>query len=199
MIVGLTFGGMDIKVYGSDMNNARIGDIGEQMVIVKLMELGWDAFNVNQVFKNYKSVDIICMNPCNGKTQQIQVKTGRGSNPFPTGFYSDNKGYIANFDIKGPWIFVLATGEGIDMNFRFFILSKSEIETLIQTSNNWYMNGYERENEISNHTPVGIKLKWLQGEGENNTLNENFKKRHTAYVNPLGHDSENCWNKIWED
>ena len=191
MIVGQIFGGTDIIVYGN-MNNARIGNIGEQMVIVKLMELGWDAFNVNQVFKNYKSVDIICMNPCNGKTQQIQVKTGRGSNPFPTGFYSDNKGNIDNFEIKGPWVFVLATGEGIDITFRFFI------ETLIQTSNNWYMNEYERENEISNHTPVGIKLKWLQGEGEKNTLNENLKIRHAAYVNPLQHNSENCWDRIWE-
>lgn len=198
MIIGLIFGGTDIIVYGN-MNNARIGNIGEQMVIVKLMELGWDAFNVNQVFKNYKSVDIICMNPCNGKTQQIQVKTGRGNNPFPTGFYSDNKGNIDNFEIKGPWVFVLATGEGIDMSFRFFILSKSEVETLILTSNNWYMNKYERENEISNHTPVGIKLKWLQGEGEKNTLNDNLKIRHAAYVNPLQHDSENCWDKIWED
>ena len=83
MIVGQIFGGTDFIVYGN-MNNTRIGNIGEQMVIVKLMELGWDAFNVNQVFKNYKSVDIICMNPCNGQTQQIQVKTGRGNNPFPT-------------------------------------------------------------------------------------------------------------------
>lgn len=198
MIVRLIFGGTDFIVYGN-MNNARIGNIGEQMVIVKLMELGWDAFNVNQVFKNYKSIDIICMNPCNGQTQQIQVKTGRGSNPFPTGFYSDNKGNIDIFEIKGPWVFVLATGEGIDMSFRFFILSKSEVETLIQTSNNWYMNEYERENEISNHTPVGIKLKWLQGEGEKNTLNDNLKIRHAAYVNPLQHDSENCWDKIWED
>ena len=61
------------------------------------------------------------------------------------------------------------------------------------------MNEYERENEISNHTPVGIKLKWLQGEGEKNTLNENIKIRHAAYDNPLQHDSENCWNKIWEE
>jgi hypothetical protein len=181
------------------MNNTRIGNIGEQMVIVKLMELGWDAFNVNQVFKNYKSVDIICMNPSNGQTQQIQVKTGRGNNPFPTGFYSDNKGNINDFEIKGPWVFVLATGEGIDMSFRFFILSKSEVEALIRTSNNWYMNEYVRENEISNHTPVGIKLKWLQGEGEKDTLSDNLKIRHAAYVNPLQHNSENCWNKIWED
>ena len=74
MTVGLIFGGTEFIVYGN-MNNTRIGNIGEQMVIVKLMELGWDAFNVNQVFKNYKSVDIICMNPSNGQTQQIQVKT----------------------------------------------------------------------------------------------------------------------------
>ena len=181
------------------MNNSRIGDIGEQMVIVKLMEKGWDAFNVNQVFKNYKSVDIVCLNPDNGEMRQIQVKTGRGANPFPTGIYSDNKGNFENFDIKGPWVFVHVSGEGVDMTFDFYILSKSEIETLIRTSNNWYMNEYERENEISNHTPVGIKLKWLRGEGEEDTLQTNHKKRHSVYVNPLGHNSKDCWEKIWGD
>jgi hypothetical protein len=85
------------------------------------------------------------------------------------------------------------------MTFDFYILSKSEIETLIRTSNNWYMNEYERENEISNHTPVGIKLKWLRGEGEEDTMQTNYKKRHAGYVNPLGHNSKDCWEKIWED
>ena len=179
--------------------NSHIGDIGEQMVIVKLMELGWDAFNVNQIFNNYKSVDVICMNPNNGEMRQIQVKTGRGVNPFPTGIYSDNKGNFEKFDIKGPWVFVHVSDEGLDMMFDFYILSKSEVETLIRTSNNWYMNKYERENEISNHTPVGIRLKWLRGEGEENTMQTNYKKRHAEYKNPLGHNSKNCWKKIWED
>ena len=84
------------------------------------------------------------------------------------------------------------------MQFKFYILSKSEVEELIRTSNDWYMNKYERENIISNQTPVGIKLKWLQGEGEEDTMQTTYKKRHDAFVNPLGHDAENLWYKIWE-
>ena len=136
------------------MNNSRIGVIGENMVVVKLMQNGWDAFNVNQVFNNYESVDLVCVNPKDGQMQMIQVK--------------------------------------------IYILSKSEVEELIRTSNNWYMNEYVRDNVISNHTPVGIKLKWLKGEGEDDTLQTNHKKKHAAYVNPLGHDAENLWDKIWE-
>lgn len=179
-------------------DNKRIGDIGENMVVVKLMQKGWDAMNINRVFNNYKSVDIICMNPNDGQTQLVQVKTGSGKNPFPTGFYSDNKGNIQDFVVKGPWVFVVVSDEGIDMKFKFYVLSKSEVEKLIRTSNDWYMNEYVRDNEISNHTPVGIKLKWLQGEGEEDTMQTNYKKRHAAYVNPLGHDAEDRWDKIWE-
>ena len=62
------------------------------------------------------------------------------------------------------------------------------------------MNEYVRDNVISNHTPIGIKLKWLkgEGEGEEDTLQTNHKKKHAAFVNPLGHDAENLWNKTWE-
>lgn len=180
------------------MNNSRIGVIGENMVVVKLMQNGWDAFNVNQVFNNYESVDLVCINPKDGRMQMVQVKTGRGKNPFPTGFHSDNKGNIQNFEVKGPWVFVAVSGEGVKMNFKFYILSKSEVEELIRTSNNWYMNEYVRDNVVSNHTPVGIKLKWLKGEGEEDTLQTNHKKKHAAFVNPLGHDAEGLWHKIWE-
>lgn len=179
-------------------NNTRIGDIGENMVVVKLMQKGWDAFNANQVFKNYKAVDIVCMNPETGQTSLIQVKTGRGINPFPTGFYSDNKGNIKDFEIKGPWVFVKVTGEGINMDFEFYVLSKKEVEELILSSNHWYINEYVRENTLCDHTPVGVLLKWLKGEGDKDTMLTNNKTRHPAYINPLGHNSENRWEKIWE-
>lgn len=41
---------------------ARIGAIGENLVVAKLMQQGWDAFNANCTIKNYKSIDIICLN-----------------------------------------------------------------------------------------------------------------------------------------
>lgn len=181
------------------VNNKRIADIGENMVVVKLMQNGWDALNINQVFNNYKSVDIICINPDDGRTQLVQVKTGSGRNPFPTGFYSDNKGNIQDFVVKGPWVFVKVTGEGINMDFEFYILSKSEVEDLISKSNDWYMNKYHRENIISNHTPVGIYLKWLRGEGEEDTTHKNWKKTHEAFENPLKESSKDKWEKIWEE
>ena len=179
-------------------NNVRISEIGENMVVVKLMQNGWDAFNVNQIFNNYKSIDIVCVNPDDGRMQLVQVKTGTGKNAFPTGFISDNKGNIKDFEIRGPWVFVVYSGKGVDMSFKFYVLSKSEVEELIRTSNNWYMNEYVRDNEISNQTPVGIKLKHLMGEGEEDTMHTTHKKKHAAYINPLGHNAENRWDKIWE-
>ena len=38
---------------------ARLGAIGENLVVVKLMEQGWDAFNANCSIKNYKSIPFI--------------------------------------------------------------------------------------------------------------------------------------------
>ena len=41
---------------------ARIGAIGENQVVSKLLQEGWDAFNANCTIKNYKSIDIVCLN-----------------------------------------------------------------------------------------------------------------------------------------
>lgn len=85
------------------------------------------------------------------------------------------------------------------MNFDFYVLSKREIEKLILSSNDWYVNGYTRKAELSNNTPVGIKLAWLQGKSEEDTMQSGKKVCHKAFENPLGHNSKNLWNKIWED
>lgn len=39
--------------------NARLGAIGESYVQMRLMQKGWDAFNANSTYNNYKLVDII--------------------------------------------------------------------------------------------------------------------------------------------
>lgn len=36
---------------------ARLGAVGENMVVSMLMQNGWDAFNANCTIKNYKSID----------------------------------------------------------------------------------------------------------------------------------------------
>ena len=38
---------------------ARLGAVGEYMVVSMLMQHGWDAFNANCTIKNYKSIDIV--------------------------------------------------------------------------------------------------------------------------------------------
>lgn len=43
-------------------DKARIGAIGENNVVSILMQKGWDAFNANCTIKNYKSIDIVCLN-----------------------------------------------------------------------------------------------------------------------------------------
>lgn len=59
--------------------NARLGAIGESYVQMRLMQKGWDAFNANSTYNNYKLVDIICLKPEDTKmwkprTALIQVK-----------------------------------------------------------------------------------------------------------------------------
>lgn len=56
----------------------------------------------------------------------------------------------------------------------------------------WYLNDWKRTKELSDNCTVNLKLKWLKGEGESET------PLHSAYVCSLDHDSENCWQKLWE-
>lgn len=105
--------------------------------------------------------------------------------------YDSEGGYLVG-KIKGPWVFVQVIGEGLDMEFHYFILSRQEVADLILTSNEWYLNDWKRTKELSDNCTVNLKLKWLKGEGESET------PLHSAYVCSLDHDSENCWQKLWE-
>lgn len=72
--------------------NARLGAIGESYVQMRLMQQGWDAFNANSTYNNYKSVDIICLRPEDAKmwkprTALIQVKNDKGK-IIPSGIYN---------------------------------------------------------------------------------------------------------------
>ena len=73
---------------------ARLGAVGEYMVVSMLMQHGWDAFNAKCTIKNYKSIDIVCLNseiketpdyPWKTASALIQVKTSVQKN-IPTGF-----------------------------------------------------------------------------------------------------------------
>ena len=52
---------MDYKELKGD--KSRVGKLGETAVILKLTEMGWDAFNLNATNPNYKGVDVLAVNP----------------------------------------------------------------------------------------------------------------------------------------
>ena len=176
------------------LNKAHIGAIGENMVVAQLLQQGWSAFNANMSIKNFKAIDILCVNPENLKTAFIQVKTSFGKN-IPIGFTLE-KSFTEMLENKiiGPWIFVNAKGEKENMTFRYFILSKSQVIKLINDSNNWYVNSWNRgDRKINLYNPTGIEIDWLEGKSISSS------KRHNAFINPLNGTTENEWGNIWNE
>lgn len=90
-----------------EITNKQKGELGENLVAMALMNMGWDVININTVYRNYKNADLICMNANNGKSVMIQVKTGTTHNIL-TGFISELDGTILNLEtsVIGPWVFV---------------------------------------------------------------------------------------------
>lgn len=192
------------KIKSEQMEKARLGAVGEHNVVSILMQKGWDAFNANCSIKNYKSIDIVCLDSDRSesiesswkpKTVLIQVKTCRQNN-FPIGFNIKqclDRVYLEQ-NVKGPYVFVFVKEEGDKYSFRYFILSRKQFIELAYSAHKHYDEGYKREKELNKEALAGLKLKWLEGEGEKATGN------HIAYNNPLnGVSCENCWNNIWEE
>lgn len=170
----------------------NIGLIGETAAALELMKKGYDVVNLNNIRNNYQNADLICINPNTGKSVLIQVKTGT-SNNIMTGLISELDGTIPDLESKiiGPWIFIKIDEETLSMDF--YILTKDETRTLITTSNDWYVNKWNRQ--LKKKPLVGIELSWLKGESEE-ASSLNAKKQHEKYDNPLGHDSLNNWGII---
>lgn len=183
---------------------ARIGAIGENEVVSKLMQHGWDAFNANCTIKNFKSIDVVCLNsavpespelPWKPRTALIQVKTSVQKN-IPVGFNireSLDKNLLEQ-QVKGPYVFVLADTSNEIWSFRYFVISRQQFIKLLYAAHEWYKNGYHREKDISLESPAGMKVEWLEGKDEKET------KNHIAFLNPLnGVSCEDCWENIWKD
>ena len=80
------------------------------------MQHGWDAFNANCTIKNFKSIDIVCLNseqpenpqrPWKLRAALIQVKSSTQKN-IPTGFSIEaslNLDYLKTH-VMGPYVFV---------------------------------------------------------------------------------------------
>ena len=162
------------------------------MVVVRLLQEGIDAYNANNLHTNYARVDVIC--PTDTGFIQIQVKTSKEKEPnFPTGLNIEKAKDIAKIEkaVIGPWVFVYTEGEGRDMTFEYYVLTRKETIKLIYESNRWYVEGYKRSKDIKTTSPVGVKLSWIRGVGEVQT------SRHEPFVSPIKPGSaKEAWHKI---
>ena len=174
--------------------NQRLAAIGENMVIIHLLQLGVDAINANNIRTNFARVDILC--PKDDRFTLVQVKTSDERNPnFPTGLsisQAEDRSIIEKAVI-GPWVFVHTHGDGPQMTFEFYILTRKQVIDLIYESNRWYVNGYNRDTEIKKTSPVGVKLSWIKGEGEDSNA------KRIAFPSPIPpKDAQDAWDKILE-
>lgn len=176
------------------ITKAQLGAIGEMRVASMLMQKGWDAFIANMTINNNAKYDLICVNPNTSERVLIQVKTSIRSS-FPVGLsLGDAASPVLEEKIVGPWIFVYAQGEGTDMTFKYFILSRSQMIMLTRESNDWYINKWHRDKPVNLNNPCALKLAWLS-KGYDKSSERN--SRYEAFVNPLVTSSENQWDSIW--
>lgn len=168
--------------------------IGENMVVVRLLQMGIDAINANNIHTNYARVDILC--PTDTGFTQVQVKTSDEKNPnFPTGLSIEQALDRANIEkaVIGPWVFVHTEGSGHQMKFDFYVLSREETIELIYQGNRWYVEDYHRNNSIKMTSLVGVKLSWIKGIGEDKT------SCREAFVSPIPPSTaKDAWHKIAE-
>ena len=87
------------------LTNQQKGAIGETAVVLELLKRGFNVININNSYQNYENADLICMNPNNGKSVKVQVKTGTTQNIF-AGFTSETNGIVPNLEEK---IFIIDT------------------------------------------------------------------------------------------
>ena len=59
------------QVRKDQAGKARIGAIGEKLVVAKLMKQGWDAFNANCTIKNYNTIEVVCLNAIMNLIEEI--------------------------------------------------------------------------------------------------------------------------------
>ena len=176
----------------------RTGRMGETAVLLKLMEMGFDAFNLNNEIPNFKGADIMCFNPKTKKSAMIQVKATFEKNPnFYTGFYSDRTGKILDKNLEEciicPWVFVQILGDNCDKTYNYYILTREEVINLIDDSNSWYWkDGGPHNNAKKDKQQVGLPLGWITGQNKMKNDGKQYP-RNIKIAKP-----ENAWNKITE-
>ena len=191
------------QVKNDQAGKARIGAIGENLVVAKLMQQGWDAFNANCTIKNYKSIDIVCLNSdlkesnelwWKPKTSLVQVKTSVQNN-IPAGFSIQealDKNYLQKM-VKGPYVFVSAKLINDNYSFRFFVISRKQFVDLLFEAHNYYVNVLHQDDNIALSAPACISISWLEGKPD-------FSSRNKVHFgNPITESCEDIWDNIWED
>ncbi|MDE6298926.1 MAG: hypothetical protein K2M10_04695 [Muribaculaceae bacterium] len=195
---------------------ARMGALGESLVAAKLMERGWDAFNANCTIKNFKTIDIVCIDgnstdpksPWKPNIALVQVKTSVQSN-IPAGFTMAqclDKEYLEK-NVMGPYVFVSARKIGDKRyDFRYFVLSRRMFIDLIHAAHQYAVYDYNRGvkeetindpsyiNGVKVTAPSGLYIRWMEGKSDKAT------KLHGEFKNPLeGIKCEDAWENIWKD
>ena len=60
------------------LNKGKLGEIGENLVQTKLMQLGLNVINANTIMANGESVDVVCFRPGNKKEGDVEGKRDEG-------------------------------------------------------------------------------------------------------------------------
>lgn len=183
------------SIKNGQQSKVRLGAIGEKLVSVKLMELGFDVINANDAIKNCKKYDLVVVNPENQKTVFVQVKTREGTN-FPIGCSIEhvmNDEFI--HDLIGPWVFVYTYKENNDQKYEYYIVNKEQMAALAKKGHEWYYawdrNGKQQPDRKST---AGIELAWLQAQRE--IPGSKVYPNKPIFENPLKESAENNWTVI---
>lgn len=174
----------------------RTGKMGEAAVVLKLMELGYEAFNLNNEFRNFKNADIMCFNPEANKYIMIQVKASFQKTPnFYTGFDSNRKGEIINKKLEEniicPWVFVHIQEKKNEYVYKYYILTQEEVVNLIKDHNKWYWTeGGTHSKATSDNQQVGLPIGVITGLN----MEKNGGKTYPRKIKIEA--PENAWGKI---
>lgn len=178
------------------LSKAQLGSVGETLVLAKILERGYSAFNANLIHNNYPGIDLVAFQKDSGsqnpKLALVQVKTSDKTS-FPVG-YSIERAKDRIFleeHVRGPYVFVHQREENGEWQYDFYILSKSQFIDLLVASHEWYYS-WPRDKQLNGKSVAALSLNWLQGGEDKET------KQHGKFANPfLGKSFKNCWDNIW--
>lgn len=178
------------------------GAIAEHYVVMRLLAMGYAAANINMTVGNSKYFDIMCSNPINCKTINIQVKSSYNiSRSFNIGlthddFMVDNK---FNHDkameslkrkIRCPWIFVNVDIIDDKPVFQVYVMTKEDVINLTYESERWYIEDIQRTKMLSGNGTVALKLDWID-------VDDKRRNKLPSFVNTIKSGVyKEAWHKL---